>query len=338
MLVRAGHLGILVIAAASIPSWSTHGTVSAALRSSFRHISDSTKASADSPKEEILFETEAEDDEEEGSYNGASSTGDNESDEPDFSRHGDSSAQGSGSDAKAAAEDVHSKDSGNVDENDNEEQAPAVLSEFEELDSLLQSARLDNELDASESSGSSSSDNTHENIASNLESSSNQDRISTTATTTATITDMKAILKAAGIAPAKLDSFLDRESLVDYFTAYQKLHKQRQHLASATGSSSSSSSSSTFGTPNSGRSDARSNYTQQQPPQSALSPEVGWQPPTGKPPKAPPVVNARVEGPPTSVVLLGEHHSGVAWVAELFHLNAPGWKVCCNIEVPKLFM
>jgi hypothetical protein len=338
MLVRAGHLGILVIAAASIPSWSAQGTVSAALRSSFRHTSDSTKASADSPKEEILFETEAEDDEEEGSYNGASSTGDNESDEPNFSRHGDSTAQGSRSDAEEAAENVHNEDSGIIDEKENEGQAAAVVSEFEELDSLLQSARLDNEFDASESSGSSSSDNTYEASASNLESSSNQDRISTTATTTATIADMKAILKAAGIAPAKLDSFLDRESLVDYFTAYQKLHKQRQHLASATGSSSSSSSSSTFGTPNSGRSDVRSNYTQQQPPQSALSPEVGWQPPTGKPPKAPPVVNARVEGPPTSVVLLGEHHSGVAWVAELFHLNAPGWKVCCNIEVPKLFM
>lgn len=322
MPVRVCHLGILVITAASISSWYPHGTVSAALRSSFRRTRDYENLSATSPVEDVVFESEAEEDEEEGSYNGASSTAETDGAD-DNNENYESSTNEEGSDygAEGSAEDVLNEKSATK----NQEEAPAVTSEFDELDTLLQSAGLDSEFETDASFDSSSGDfQSPGRVGSSVTSSSTEESISTTAATTATIADMKAILRAAGIAPAKLDSFLDRESLVDYFTAYQKLHKQRQHLHSATVTSATPFSSSN--TTNAGRSDSRSKHTQRLHP-TGFPPEGGWQPPTERPPKAPPAVKARVEGPPTSVVLLGEQHSGVAWVAELFHLNAPGWKV-----------
>jgi len=327
MPVRVCHLGILVITAASISSWYPHGTVSAVLRTSFRRSSDSKKFSTTSPVEDVVFESETEEDEEEGSYNGASSTADIDGAD-EFTNDDESSTKKEGSDygEEGSADDVLSEESAIK----NQEEAPAVTSEFDELDTLLQSAGLDSKFEADATTSSSSGDSEGlGRVGSSGIGSGTQDSLSTTAATTATIADMKAILRAAGIAPAKLDSFLDRESLVDYFAAYQKLHKQRQHLASATDRSATTSSSSS--TTNAGRSDTRSNHTQHLH-QNGLIRQGGWQPPTEKPPKAPSVAKARVEGPPKSVVLLGEQHSGVAWVAELFHLNAPGWKVQCDNE------
>jgi hypothetical protein len=264
------------------------------------------KSGAGSPAKEVEGEEKPEEQEGEGGHDRTDPAADPENDEEDFA-WADLDADGVKLSAGANAAGTDHPEGVAVDDELAEGAVP-VVSELDELDSLLQSAGLG---DAASGAGVEASDGaqlSEEPDAPRSASNGGGGGLPTT------VAGMKALLRASGVGPAKLDSFLDRESLAEYVAALQEQSRVRAH------------------------SRARSNGSPL-PPEDAL-PVAEWQPPpsakpVAKPPKAPPVGNARAKGPLSAVVLLGELHSGLPWVAELFHLNAPGWKVCARANKQK---